>query len=139
MENLRYAPGVRVARWLIDQGYLGDIQMMARWGIGTQDCNDMHGDANGAYSSVTLTQDYTAHVRLSGGFTTNSLAIANGYLRLRSHLRALTWRDPWLSRLRLGQQEVLRQIGEPLPGEKLIRIQDSRGDLVALADEVAHR
>jgi tRNA pseudouridine55 synthase len=51
-----------------------------------------------------------------------------------SHLRALTWQDPWLSRLRLGQQEVLRQIGEPLPGEKLIRIQDSRGDLVALVE-----
>ena len=35
MENLRYAPSVRVARWLIDQGYLGAIQMIARWGIGT--------------------------------------------------------------------------------------------------------
>lgn len=35
MENLRYAPNARVARWLIDQGYLGDIQMIARWGIGT--------------------------------------------------------------------------------------------------------
>jgi predicted dehydrogenase len=37
MENLRYAPSVRVARWLIDQGYLGEIQMMARWGIGTRE------------------------------------------------------------------------------------------------------
>ena len=37
MENLRYAPSVRVARWLIDQGYLGEIQMIARWGIGTQE------------------------------------------------------------------------------------------------------
>jgi len=35
MENLRYAPSVRVARWLIDQGYLGAIQMIARWSIGT--------------------------------------------------------------------------------------------------------
>ena len=35
MENLRYAPSARVARWLIDQGYLGTIQMIARWGIGT--------------------------------------------------------------------------------------------------------
>jgi predicted dehydrogenase len=35
MENLRYAPSARVARWLIEQGYLGDIQMIARWGIGT--------------------------------------------------------------------------------------------------------
>jgi 1,5-anhydro-D-fructose reductase (1,5-anhydro-D-mannitol-forming) len=37
MENLRYAPRVRVARWLIDQGYLGSIQMIARWSIGTQE------------------------------------------------------------------------------------------------------
>jgi predicted dehydrogenase len=35
MENLRYAPSVRVTRWLIDQGYLGAIQMIARWSIGT--------------------------------------------------------------------------------------------------------
>lgn len=35
MENLRYAPNVRVARWLLDQGYLGAVQMMARFGIGT--------------------------------------------------------------------------------------------------------
>jgi predicted dehydrogenase len=35
MENLRYAPRVRVARWLIDNDYLGSIQMIARWGIGT--------------------------------------------------------------------------------------------------------
>ena len=37
MENLRYAPGVRIARWLIDQGYLGEVQMIARWSIGTAD------------------------------------------------------------------------------------------------------
>jgi predicted dehydrogenase len=37
MENLRYAPSVRIARWVIDQGYLGDVQMIARCGIGTQE------------------------------------------------------------------------------------------------------
>jgi predicted dehydrogenase len=37
MENLRYVPSARVARWLIDQNYLGDIQMMVRWGIGTRE------------------------------------------------------------------------------------------------------
>jgi len=31
MENLRFAQGARVARWLIDQGYLGQVQMIARW------------------------------------------------------------------------------------------------------------
>ena len=37
MENLRYVPGARIARWLIDQNYLGELQMMARWGIGTRE------------------------------------------------------------------------------------------------------
>jgi predicted dehydrogenase len=37
MENLRYVPSARVARWLIDQDILGDIQMMARWSIGTRE------------------------------------------------------------------------------------------------------
>ncbi|HET6316671.1 MAG TPA: Gfo/Idh/MocA family oxidoreductase [Chloroflexota bacterium] len=34
-ENVRYAPNVRMARWLIDQGYLGEVQMLAYWSIGT--------------------------------------------------------------------------------------------------------
>jgi predicted dehydrogenase len=34
-ENLRYAPSVRIARWVIDQGYLGDVQMIAHWSLGT--------------------------------------------------------------------------------------------------------
>ena len=37
MENLRYAPSVRIARWLIDEGKLGAVQMMARFSIGTQE------------------------------------------------------------------------------------------------------
>ena len=49
-----------------------------------------------------------------------------------SHLRAVTWQNQWLSRLRLGQQEILGQIGKPLEGERLMRIQDPRGELVAL-------
>jgi predicted dehydrogenase len=35
VENVRYAEATRVARWLIDQGYLGDLQMAAWWDIGT--------------------------------------------------------------------------------------------------------
>jgi tRNA U55 pseudouridine synthase TruB len=49
-----------------------------------------------------------------------------------SHLRAVTLQKQWLSRLRLGQQEILEKIGKPLEGEKLTRIQDPRGELVAL-------
>ena len=37
MENMRYVSGARIARWLIEQGYLGDVQMMARFGIGTRE------------------------------------------------------------------------------------------------------
>jgi predicted dehydrogenase len=37
MENLRYVRSARIARWVIDQEYLGDVQMMARWSIGTRD------------------------------------------------------------------------------------------------------
>jgi tRNA pseudouridine55 synthase len=51
-----------------------------------------------------------------------------------SPIRAITWESPWLSRLRLGQQEILRQIGKPQAGERLIRIQDHRGELVALIE-----
>lgn len=50
-----------------------------------------------------------------------------------SHLRAITWQEHPLSRLRLGQQEILEQLGQPLAGEELVRIQDPRGELAALA------
>jgi 1,5-anhydro-D-fructose reductase (1,5-anhydro-D-mannitol-forming) len=35
VENVRYAEGTRIARWAIDQGMLGDVQMAAWWDIGT--------------------------------------------------------------------------------------------------------
>jgi tRNA pseudouridine55 synthase len=50
------------------------------------------------------------------------------------HLRAVTWENQWLSRLRLGQQEILRQLDRPAQGETLARILDPRGELVALVD-----
>jgi tRNA pseudouridine55 synthase len=51
-----------------------------------------------------------------------------------SHLRAVTWQSGWLSRVRLGQQEILNQIGKPVAGERLVCILDPRGELVALAE-----
>ena len=51
-----------------------------------------------------------------------------------SHLPAVAWRSQLISRLRLGQQEVLAQIGRPRPDEKLLGILDPRGVLVALAE-----
>ena len=49
-----------------------------------------------------------------------------------SHLRAIVWQHRWVARLRLGQQELLSQIGKPFEKEEAVRIVDSRGDLVAL-------
>jgi tRNA pseudouridine55 synthase len=52
------------------------------------------------------------------------------------HLRATTWENPLLSRLRLGQQEILRHLDKPIGNEKLARILDPRGGLVALVEWV---
>lgn len=49
-----------------------------------------------------------------------------------SHLRGIVWEHRWLARLRLGQQEVLSQIGKPHEKQELVRLVDGRGDLVAL-------
>jgi tRNA pseudouridine55 synthase len=50
-----------------------------------------------------------------------------------SHLPSVTWEHRWIARLRMGQQEVLAQLGKPIPGESLSRILDTRGNLAALA------
>jgi tRNA pseudouridine55 synthase len=50
-----------------------------------------------------------------------------------SHLPAIKWDSRLLQRLRMGQQEILQQIGQPAGGENLLRILDSRGALTALA------
>jgi tRNA pseudouridine55 synthase len=49
-----------------------------------------------------------------------------------SHLPAVTWQNRYLSRLRLGQQELLTQISKPLAGQKLLGILDPGGELAAL-------
>jgi tRNA pseudouridine55 synthase len=48
------------------------------------------------------------------------------------HLRGVVWDRRWIVRLRLGQQEVLSQMGLPSEKEELVRVVDARGDLVAL-------
>lgn len=50
-----------------------------------------------------------------------------------SHVRAVTWDQRRLSRLRQGQQEILTYIEKPMASEKMVRILDPRGNLVALA------
>lgn len=51
-----------------------------------------------------------------------------------SHLPAVTWDNRWIARLRMGQQELLGQLGKPPPGEKLACILDGQGMLAALAE-----
>jgi tRNA pseudouridine55 synthase len=64
---------------------------------------------------------------------------ANGAIPLISlrdaliHLPAVTWQSRLLSRLRLGQQELLAQIGQPRACDNMIGILDPRGELAALA------
>ena len=57
--------------------------------------------------------------------------------RALDHLPAFTWENQLLSRLRLGQQEILKQLDEPVGGEKLARLLDHRGRLVALVEWIA--
>ena len=50
-----------------------------------------------------------------------------------SHLRAVVWQSRLVSRLRLGQQEVLGQIGARQACEDFVAILEPRGELAALA------
>jgi tRNA pseudouridine55 synthase len=49
------------------------------------------------------------------------------------HLPTVTWQSRLLSRLRLGQQELLAQISPPRACDNLVGILDPRGELAALA------
>lgn len=49
-------------------------------------------------------------------------------------LHAIIWDNRLVSRLRLGQQEGLRDLDKPVGREKLARILDPRGSLVALVE-----
>ena len=50
-----------------------------------------------------------------------------------NHLRAVVWQSRLVSRLRLGQQEVLGQIGARQACEDFVAILEPRGELAALA------
>jgi tRNA pseudouridine55 synthase len=82
------------------------------------------------------------HLSVDNALTPEQIAeqVAGGetpLLSLRAalnHLPAIEWRSQLISRLRLGQQEVLAQLGRPREGEKLLGILEPRGALVALAE-----
>jgi tRNA pseudouridine55 synthase len=50
------------------------------------------------------------------------------------HMRMVDWGGRRLSQLRLGQQQVLAQIGERRAAERLVGIIDPRGELAAIAE-----
>lgn len=50
-----------------------------------------------------------------------------------NHLRAVVWQSRLVARLRLGQQEVLAQIGPRQDCEEFVAILEPRGELAALA------
>jgi tRNA pseudouridine55 synthase len=75
-----------------------------------------------------VTLDVLQGARSLSGDSFLSLAAALG------HLSSVTWDYRWIARLRMGQQEVLCQLGKPLAGENLLRILDHKGNLVALAE-----
>ena len=76
--------------------------------------------------AITLAQLEEAKTAPSGALV--SLAVA------LSHLPSVTWDNRWIARLRLGQQDILAQLGNPLAGAKLAPILDRQGNLVALAE-----
>ena len=76
--------------------------------------------------AITLAQLEEAKSAPSGALV--SLAVA------LSHLPSVTWDNRWIARLRLGQQDILAQLGNPLAGGKLAPILDRQGNLVALAE-----
>jgi tRNA pseudouridine55 synthase len=51
-----------------------------------------------------------------------------------NHMRMVDWDGRLISRLRLGQQQVLAQIGNRQEAERLVGIVDRRGELAAIAE-----
>jgi tRNA pseudouridine55 synthase len=51
-----------------------------------------------------------------------------------SHLTTVSWDNRWIARLRLGQQEILSQLGKPAADKTLMPILDRAGHLAALAE-----
>jgi tRNA pseudouridine55 synthase len=89
----------------------------------------------------SLRRTACGHLKVQQSITIDELEqrFAEGSIPLVSlrtalnNLRMVNWEGRLLSRLRLGQQEVLMQIGNRREAEKLVGIVDSRGELGALA------
>jgi tRNA pseudouridine55 synthase len=95
----------------------------------------------GAYLK-TLRRTACGHLKVEQSVTTDELERQFGrdsipLISLRAALnpmRMVDWDGRLLSRLRLGQQHVLAQIGERREAERLVGIVDPRGELAAIAE-----
>jgi tRNA U55 pseudouridine synthase TruB len=89
----------------------------------------------------TLRRTACDHLTVDQALTVEDLAqrCAAGKVPLISlclalrHMPMVQWPSRLISRLRLGQQEILAQLGRPRDGEYLHGILDSCGQLAALA------
>jgi tRNA pseudouridine55 synthase len=90
----------------------------------------------------SLRRTACSHLNVQQSITVDELEqqFAQGSIPLVSlraalnNLRMVNWEGRLLSRLRLGQQEVLMQIGNRREAERLVGIVDSRGALAAIAE-----
>jgi tRNA pseudouridine55 synthase len=95
----------------------------------------------GAYLK-TLRRTACGHLKVEHSVTIDELEHQFGQdsipvISLRAalnHMRMVNWEGRLLSRLRLGQQEVLAQIGNRREAERLVGIVDPRGELAAIAE-----
>jgi len=95
----------------------------------------------GAYLK-TLRRMACGHLKVEQSVTMEELERQFGrdsipFISLRAalnHLRMVNWESRLLSRLRLGQQQVLAQIGNRRDAEKWIGIVDPGGELAAIAE-----
>lgn len=89
----------------------------------------------------SLRRTACGHLRLESAITLKDLESAPSAEKIPllslssalSHLPSIKWDARLLQRLRMGQQEILRQIGKPAGDETLLQILDMRGALTALA------
>lgn len=88
----------------------------------------------------SLRRTACGHLRLERAITLKELESAHSAEKVPllslssalSHLPAIQWDSRLLQRLRMGQQEILRQIGKPAADGALLQILDMRGALTAL-------
>jgi tRNA pseudouridine55 synthase len=144
-EVARAARAVRVESLSLSQRSLSEIELDVTCSSGTYVrtlAADMGASLGCGAHLKSLRRLSCGHLMIDQAVTPEAVERARAvsgeaFLSLASALGAIssvTWDQRWIARLRLGQQEVLAQLGKPPAGENLSRILDQRGNLVALAE-----